>query len=67
MDTKELQRRAGIVTEGEGSLSLYSVQVKAGGVNMTTAVYAESVDKANRLLEKMYGKSAVITRPKKWK
>ena len=67
MDTKELQRRAGIITEGEGSLSLYSVQVKAGGVNMTTAIYAESVDKANRLLEKMYGKSAVITSPKKCK
>ena len=67
MDTKDIQRRAGIITEGEGSLSLYSAQVKAGGVNMTTAIYAESVDKANRLLEKMYGKSAVITRPKKWK
>ena len=67
MDTKDLQRRAGIITEGEGSLSLYSALVKAGGVNMTTAIYAESVDKANRLLEKMYGKSAVITRPKKWK
>ena len=67
MDTKDLQRRDGIVTEGESSLSLYSVQVKVGGVNMTTAIYAESVDKANRLLKKMYGKSAVITRPKKWK
>ncbi len=65
MDTEELKRRAGIVTESKGSLHRYDVKVGVDGINMWTSVYAESPSYATKIAKKMFGK--VIGRAKKSK
>ncbi len=69
MDTNDLKRRAGIITddlnEASGKAKKWNVRVKVGGEAMWTAVYAETVDRASKIAKKLFGKNNVIGRPSK--
>lgn len=69
MDTNDLKRRAGIVSddlnEASGKAKKWNVRVKVGGEAMWTAVYAETEDRASKIAKKLFGKNNVIGRPSK--
>lgn len=69
MDTNDLKRRAGIVSddlnEASGKAKKWNVRVKVGGEAMWTAVYAETQDRAATIAKKLFGNSNVIGRPSK--
>ena len=56
-----------IINEAKGSVSLYHIRVEVAGVPLWTGVYAESVERANRVAEKVFGKGKVRGRPTKVK
>lgn len=69
MDTNDLKRRAGIVSddlnEASGKAKKWNVRVKVGGEAMWTAVFAETEDRASKIAKKLFGKNNVIGRPSK--
>ncbi len=56
-----------IVNEAKGNVNLYHVRVDVGGVPLWTGVYAETIERANRVVEKLFGKGKVKGRPVKVK
>ena len=56
-----------ILNEAKGNVALYHIRVEVSGVPLWTGVYAESVERANRIAEKVYGKGSVRGRPTKVK
>lgn len=54
-----------IINESKKGVDLYHIRVEVGGVPLWTGVYAESVERANRIATKMFGKGNVRGRPTK--
>ena len=56
-----------VINEAKGNVNLYHIRVEVSGVPLWTGVYAESVERANRLAEKLFGKGNLRGRPTKVK
>lgn len=55
------------LNEAKENVNLYKIRVEVGSVPLWTGVYAENVERANRIAEKIFGKGKVKGRPTKVK
>jgi len=69
MDTNDLKRRAGIISddlnEASGNPTKWKVKIKVEGEAVWSAVYAETQDRAAKIAKKLFGKNNLIGRPTK--